>query len=173
MKYVSCLLLGLMACAPVQKEPPPLLEKTVKHVFSDPQQADTFRLTFEGDDLLTSKMTFEIVSHAGKRLYIDSQPARAFLGYGVLKYGENPTDEQKRTHIKARANTFFAPGQFTQPAIPKGATLELESPNPEYWKAIQALPFSVGFSYLTYEENSQWIAYLPDQKKAVVYQVCC
>lgn len=173
MKYAAFLLLGLMACAPLQKEPPPLLEKKVEHVFSDPQHADTFRLTFEGEDLLTSKMTFEIVSHAGKRLYIDSQPASAFLGYGVLKYGGNPTDEQKRIHITERANSFFEAGQFIQPAIPKEATLELESPNPEYWKTIQKLPFSVGFTYLTYEENSQWIAYLPEAQKAVVYQVCC
>ncbi|AYA37733.1 hypothetical protein D3Y59_12150 [Hymenobacter oligotrophus] len=148
-----------------------LMEATAEHRFSSKQANDVFVLRIVGDSLLTGQVQFSIVAAAGDTLWREQFPVAALLDYGLLKYGENPTAAQREAYVRERLDRFFAPAQFQEPAVKPGTAPNRHAKQPA-WKEVQqtGLP---GFAYSLYEEDGRQLAYLPSQRKAVVYYTCC
>jgi len=150
-----------------------LLENKTRHAFSDPSREDLFQLVLIGDDLLKAEVHFTIQDPAGQEIYQDTFPSRDLLGYGLMENSQNPTDDDRKTYIQQRVARFFEPASFLQPAIPDKAVFDAEMYNKEAWDLIHNNPKSIGFFYLTGEENGRSLVYSPVQKKAIVYLNCC
>ncbi|KUG07958.1 hypothetical protein [Solirubrum puertoriconensis] len=148
-----------------------LMEATAEHRFSSRQANDVFALRIVGDSLLTGQAQFTIVSASGDTLWREQFPVAALLDYGLLKYGEHPTVAQREAYVRERLDRFFAPESFRQPAIKPGTAPDRHAKQP-VWKEVQqtGLP---GFAYSLFEEDGRQLAYLPSQRKAVVYYNCC
>lgn len=142
------------------------MTNSTKHVFSDPNAADSFVIVLSGSDsLLDAHVKFEIIDHSGQSIHIDTFSASYLLGYDI---------ENKEAYIKQRIREFFDKDNFLHPAIPPKDTMDADyTESKANWEEIKANPGAVGFYYLTGEENGQRIAYSRKLKKVVVYFSCC
>ena len=155
----------------VQEQSNNLLINSKKHVFSNRQNPDTFKIILKGTTIQESEATFTIVNFKGKEIYRETFPASYLIGHELLI--ENPTKEQEENVIKQRVKEFFNEKNFKSPAISTKEEFEEDYSDKNIWQNIKADRAAVGFYYLVGEEDMRWIAYSKKKGKVVLYYNCC
>jgi hypothetical protein len=138
--------------------------------FSNLQQPDKFRLQLVGENILTAKVHFTIVTAGGSTVWSEWFPATQLLG----TYGQEPvTDADKEAVILKRFATFFEQKNFLATAIKPNATFDAEyNGRRAVWQEIKQRKVP-GFTYRLGLEDNMVLSYAPTQGKAVVVHRCC
>lgn len=174
-------ILALSCNGPVVKQAAPakvvtepvLSSKVSKHIFSDPNTPDVFKLTIHGKSLLQGTATFDIVTAAGKTIYHEEFKAKMLVN-SLLREENKWTVQQQEDYIRKRVDKFFMEKNFKKPAIRKNAKFDqVLNRDPDVFDALQADPAAIGFTYLFDYEYSRDIAFVKDMGKVVVYWGCC
>lgn len=147
-----------------------LYQKTIDHVFSDPNQNDSFELTLSGNSILEGTIAFRIITAKGQVILSESYPAAYFLDYGL---GADASDDQKEKYIRKRMDAFFDEENFYSPAVGKDEKLDEDYSQKSIWEDIQSDETAIGFHYLIGEEDARNIAYSKSSKKVVSFFSCC
>lgn len=156
---------------PVSK--PVLASNITKHLFSDPNTPDVFKLSIRGDSLLKGTCTFEIITAAGKSIYHEEFKAQMLLN-SLLADDNKWTPQQQEEYIRKRVKEFFLEKQFKKPAIDKSDKFDQDlNRDIKVFNALKADHAAIGFSYLFDYEYSRDIAYVKELGKVVVYWGCC
>ena len=133
------------------------------HAFSNPDTKDNFVLQLRGPRVLTAQAHLIVTSSAGDTLRHEVMPARALLN----ETAQATSVREKEIAILQGMNNFFAPGRFSQPAIPAGAEQpgELDS---KTWVALREDPQTVGFDYTGMGGSERRMTYARKLGKTVV-----
>lgn len=137
------------------------------HVFSNPVQPDKFVLQLRGLRILTGQVHLMVVNAAGDTLRHEVLPARALLSEEALADPAASSSRDKEIAILKRMNTFFAPDNFVQPAVPVTAEQPAEF-STAAWTALKADPSTVAFDCPGRDGGLRRLAYSKSMGKVLV-----
>ena len=120
-------------------------------------------LQLRGPRIITAQAHLIVTSSAGDTLRHEVIPARALLN----ETAQATSVREKEIAILQGMNNFFAPGRFSQPAVPAGAEQpgELDS---RTWSALREDPQTVGFDYTGMGGSERRMTYARKLGKTVV-----
>ncbi|MBR9918883.1 hypothetical protein GYB29_14705 [bacterium] len=151
-----------------------LLKVETDRIFSSPDSEDLFQIILVGDSVHTGEVTFNIISSKGDTLLNNVYKASAFnMKYA---YTNDATTAQISEEISNNLNSFFAPSNFSSPAIGKDESEEYvdeDYTNLDIWKDIKSDQTAVGFTYSLYGEYTNRITYSKSLGKIVSIWSCC
>lgn len=150
------------------------VDKTIEtsHYFSNTNTKDIFKLSMKGENLLASKIEFEIISKSGEQIFRHIFKSEDLIGYGLIEI-EAPTEKQKEDFILKRFYSFLDESNFESPAIEMNEKLDSDYYNADYFNIIKNQTNCVSFYYLLGEEYMRRIVYLKKEKKTVEFWMCC
>ncbi|GAA4041754.1 hypothetical protein GCM10022409_29710 [Hymenobacter glaciei] len=137
------------------------------HSFSDPNSNDNFMLQLRGERVLTGQAHLIVLNNMGDTIRHEVLPARALLAHADATLARSSSVRDQEIAILQGMNTFFAPGHFTQPAIPSGAEQPAEV-DTKTWMTLREDPTAVGFDYTGAGGAERRMAYSQKLGKAVV-----
>ena len=137
------------------------------HAFSDPNSQDNFVLELRGTRVLNARAHLIVTNNAGDTLRHEVLPANALLSEKVLSDPAAATVRDKEIAILRGMNNFFAPANFTQPAVPASAQQPAEV-DTQIWKALRDDPTTVAFDYTGAGGAERRMAYARKLGKTVV-----
>ena len=94
-------------------------------------------------------------------------PARDLLSKTALVDAHSSSVRDQEIAILQSMNNFFAPGHFSQPAVPAGAEQPAEV-DTKIWMAMRDDPATVAFDYVGARGAEQRLAYVRKLGRAVV-----
>lgn len=139
---------------------------TARHVFSNPNAPDDFVLQLRGARVLTAQAHLIVLSSTGDTLRHEVLPARALLSDDALNDPQSASVREQEIAILQGMNSFFAPGRFTQPAIPAGTDPPAEV-DAKTWAALREDPGTVGFDFVGAGGAERRIAYARKLGRAI------
>ena len=170
-----------------------VLEKKI-HFFSSVTEVDTFKLSYNSDDLQDT-IVFEIISSKGYLIYQVKFPGSALFDYGTPSYmfisdkGWKPKDYFKNAkdsivktdslkieddrYLRSRINGFFDEKRFSRNPIPKLLKEYKDNLIVGSYEILLNDPDVIGFSYHLYEEDGRMIAFSRKKNKVVYFWRCC
>ena len=137
------------------------------HAFSDTNSNDNFVLQLRGERVLTGQAHLIVTSRTGDTLRHEVMPARALLAHADADLARSASVRDQEIAILQGMNSFFAPGHFTQPAVPVGAAQPAEI-DTKTWVTLRDDPTAVGFDYTSAGGAERRMAYSQKLGKAVV-----
>ena len=137
------------------------------HAFSDPNSNDNFVLQLRGERVLTGQAHLIVTNNMGDTIRHEVLPARALLAHADAGLANSTSVRDQEIAILQGMNTFFAPGHFTQPAVPTGSEQPAEV-DTKTWTALREDPRAVGFDYTGAGGAERRMAYSQKLGKAVV-----
>ena len=137
------------------------------HAFSDPTSKDNFTLQLRGERVLTGQAHLIVTNSMGDTLRHEVLPARALLQHAALDDPQGSSVRDQEIAILQGMNTFFAPGHFSQPAVPQGTAQPAEV-DTKIWTSLREDPTAVGFDYVGAGGSERRMAYSHKLNKAVV-----
>ena len=137
------------------------------HIFSNPARPDKFVLQLRGLRILTGQVHLMVLNAAGDTLRHDVVPARALLSEEALADPAASSSREKEIAILKRMNTFFAPDNFVQPAVPVTAEQPAEF-STAAWAALKADPSTVAFDCPGRDGAQRRLAYSKAMSKVLV-----
>ena len=171
-----------------------VLEKKI-HFFSSVTEVDTFKLSYNSDDLQDT-IVFEIISSKGYLIYQVKFPGSALFDYGKPSYvfisdkgWKKPKDYFKNAkdsivktdslkieddrYLRSRINGFFDEKRFARNPIPKLLKEYKDNLIVGSYETLLNDPDVIGFSYHLYEEDGRMIAFSRKKNKVVYFWRCC
>lgn len=137
------------------------------HSFSDPNSNDNFVLQLRGERVLTGQAHLIVTNNMGDTIRHEVMPARALLTHADASLARSASVRDQEIAILQGMNSFFAPGHFTQPAVPAGTEQPAEV-DTKTWMALREDPTAVGFDYTGAGGAERRMAYSQKLGKAVV-----
>ena len=137
------------------------------HAFSDPNSNDNFILQLRGERVLTAQAHLIVTNNMGDTIRHEVLPARALLAHADANLARSTSVRDQEIAILQGMNTFFAPGHFTQPAVPAGTEQPAEM-DTKIWTSLREDPTAVGFDYTGAGGAERRMAYSQKLGKAVV-----
>ena len=137
------------------------------HAFSDPNSNDNFILQLRGERVLTGQAHLIVTNNMGDTIRHEVMPARALLSHADIGMARSASVRDQEIAILQGMNSFFAPGHFTQPAVPAGTEQPAEM-DTKIWTALREDPAAVGFDYTGAGGAERRMAYSQKLGKAVV-----
>lgn len=148
-------------------------EVVTKHVFSNPEKEDVFKLRIEGNDPSNSIVHFTISNDKGELVYAEDFKVGLLLDESLLPANETLTEDDKIAALTKEINSFFREENFSMPAIGNDSDFREEYSDKAVWNDIKKDKSAVGFYYLLGGQNGRSIAWSKIQGKVVVYFNCC
>lgn len=139
---------------------------SASHVFSNPNAPDNFVLQLRGPRVLTAQAHLIVLSSTGDTLRHEVLPARALLRDNALDDPQAASVRDQEIAILQGMNSFFAPGRFTQPAIPAGTDQPAEV-DAATWSALREDPGTVGFDFIGAGGAERRLAYARKLRRAI------
>jgi len=133
------------------------------HAFSNPDTKDNFVLQLRGPRVLTAQAHLIVTSSTGDTLRHEVMPARTLLN----ETAQASSVREQEIAILQSMNNFFAPGRFSQPAVPADAEQPGEMDS-KTWSALREDPKTVGFDYTGMGGSERRMTYARKLGKAVV-----
>lgn len=137
------------------------------HVFSDPATKDNFTLQLRGERVLTGQVHLIVTNALGDTLRHEVLPARTLLAHAALGDPQAASIRDQEIAILQGMNAFFAPGHFSQPAVPAGADQPAEV-DTKVWTSLREDPKAIGFDYVGSGGSERRMAFSHKLGKAVV-----
>jgi len=148
-----------------------LVENKIKHVFSNMDSLDEFRIYIKGKSIIDGTVIFRITKDNGDILLNEEFPSYLLMGYDFEGNADSKSDREK--FMINRIKSFFNEKNFLNPAISPNQTFDEDYSDKEIWDEISADKTRIGFSYILGEEDGRQIAYSKKSNKAVLYFNCC
>jgi len=148
-----------------------LIEKSIKHTFSDILLKDEFKIVLKGSSLAKGLVYFTIKNSNGDYILNEKFPANLLLNYD-FQGNFNSTKEIEK-FIKKRVFNFFNDENFYFPAIKEGEEIMEDYVDKNIWEDVKSDTNAIGFYYLIGEEDGRKITYSKKNKKIVMYYNCC
>jgi len=164
------------------------------HFFSDVTAVDTFKLSYNCDNLRDTIM-FEIISSKGNLIYQVKFPGWALFDYGkpsymfisdkgwkAKDYYKNEKDSIIKTdslkneddrYLRSKIAGFFDEKKFFRNPIPKMLKEYKNNLIVGSYETLLNDPDVIGFSYHLYEEDGRMIAFSRKKNKVVYFWGCC
>ena len=142
--------------------------------FSSPDLKDHFELMATGEDTLTSRIHFSILSSRGDTLYSYELGPSDILG--ALNHQPTPTERRERiARLFGELQQFLSDDKFLIPALPPGAEYENDNVNFDRsdWEDIASDQTAVGFRIVRCVDLSYYVAYSKAKDKVVRYLIIC
>ena len=133
------------------------------HAFSNPDTKDNFVLQLRGPRVLTAQAHLIVTSSTGDTLRHEVMPVRTLLN----ETAQASSVREQEIAILKSMNTFFAPGRFSQPAVPVDAEQPGEMDS-KTWSALRKDPKTVGFDYTGMGGSVRRMTYARKLGKVVV-----
>lgn len=146
------------------------LEET--YFFSNSNSKDIFNLHLSGENIMSSKIEFKIITTTGDTIFNHLFKSEDLIGYGLIGV-ENPTIKQKQDYILKRFYTFLDESNIQSPAIAKNEELDNDYYDEKYFEIIKNQSYCVSFYYLLGEEYMRQITYLKSENKVIEFWSCC
>jgi hypothetical protein len=137
------------------------------HAFSDPASPDNFVLQLRGTRVLNAQAHLIVTNSKGDTISHQVMPARALIKDKMLTDPQAATVRDKEIAILQGMNSFFAPANFTQPAVPSSAEQPAEV-DTKAWQALREDPSAVAFDFTGTGGAEQRLAYARKLGKTVV-----
>lgn len=169
-------------------------QETKIHFFSNVTAVDTFKLSYDSDNLQDT-IVFEIISSKGYLIYQAIFPGWALFDYGKPSYmyisdkGWKPSDYYKDAkdsivktdslkneddrYLRSRIAGFFDEKRFLRNPIPKLLKEYKDNLIVGSYETLLNDPDVIGFSYHLYEEDGRMIAFSRKKNKVVYFWGCC
>jgi hypothetical protein len=165
-------------------------EISKKHIFSDKNTKDTFKIIYDCNDL-EGPMIFQIINNTGKIIYENKFSGNQFYDYGrpwylyvtnpkrdkdfySKKMSEHLSDSLHQAdleYIKSRLNNFFNKEKFIKNPL---SNLEKEFLKKENLDKIDNEKINMGFSYKLFEGGGfEVIGYSKKLQKILLIADCC
>jgi len=148
-----------------------LLENSLQHQFSNPQELDLFKIQIVGKSIMEGIVVFTITNYDDNVIYSVKYPAIQLLGY-AFDY-EDGTVAEKDEYIRKKVDEYLGSDNFYSPAIKLTDRFDRDYSKEEIWEDIKSDQSAIGFNYCRSAGWSQRIAYSKSQKKVVMYFECC
>jgi len=164
------------------------------HFFSNTTAVDTFKLSYNSDNLQDT-IVFEIISSKGNLIYQVKFPGFALFDYGKPSYmfisdkGWKPKDCYKNAkdsivktdslkneddhYLRSKIAGFFDEKKFFINPIPKMLKEYKDNLIVGSYETLLNDPEVIGFSYHLYEEDGRMIAFSRKKNKVVYFWGCC
>lgn len=164
------------------------------HFFSNVAAVDTFKLSYNSDNLQDT-IVFEIISSKGYSIYQAKFPGWALFDYGKPSYmyisdkGWKPGDYYKNAkdsivktdslkneddrYLRSRIAEFFDEKRFLRNPIPKLLKEYKDNLIVGSYETLLNDPDVIGFSYHLDAEDGRMIAFSRKKNKVVYFWRCC
>lgn len=146
-------------------------ERSMNKPFSDPIQADTFRVSLSGKSPEEMVLTFRITSHRGKEIYKEQIKANELF----KNYDATIDLKKKKNQVKfmnEELARFFDEENFMEPAITEEETPDQFVPDRAFYEELKASQLN-GFIYRLGKENKVYIGWSEKEQKVKTYYSCC
>ena len=169
------------------------LEKKI-HFFSSVTEVDTFKLSYNSDNLQDT-IVFEIISSKGNLIYQvkfpgfalfdDGKPSYMFIsdkGWKPKDYYKNAKDSIVKTdslrieddrYLRSRIAGFFDEKRFSRNPIPKLLKEYKDNLIVGSYETLLNDPDVIGFSYHLDAEDGRMIAFLRKKNRVINFWRCC
>ena len=139
------------------------------HVFSDPQNPDTFVLELRGPRVLTGRLHLVVLDSRGDTLRHEVLPARALLTDPTLRDNQSASVRARELNVLGNMSTFFSDSHFAQPAVPAGADAPAGF-DAQVWTSLRQDPAAVSFAYPGRSGGETRLAYSRQLRRVVVLE---
>lgn len=144
-----------------------LIERTLKHKFSDPFSLDVFNLKVVGEKIYNSTIDFKITRSTGEEIFHENFPISQVLDKAFEGGGAYATDIQKEDYVKSWMFETLNNTNFSHPAIAPGREFNPDFSDKATWDEIKSDTNAISFRYSSKTEGVTEMAY-SRSKSAVI-----
>ena len=137
------------------------------HAFSDPNSQDNFVLQLRGTRVLNAQAHLIVTNSKGDTISHEIIPARALIQDKMLEDPQAATVRDKEIAILQGMNAFFAPANFTTPAVP-ASTPQPAEVDTKAWQALRDDPTAIAFDFTGPGGDERRLAYARKLGKSVL-----
>lgn len=140
-------------------------------VFSNPLEADTFKIELLGSQPKEMLLHFSIIASGGNRIY-DEEIKASDLIDNYKESVDLARDKKRKTFMEQEFKLFFEEENFLEPAVTEAEEPDKNTPDLIFFEELKKSSLN-GFKYRLGSETSVYIAWSAVDNKVKTYYKCC